>query len=83
MAFASTVSNRSIHGNHRVVWGTYTNGANDSGGDINTGLDAVFGFSMISTGMVGTTVPKYSVSGGTVTVITDNDSDGNWFAFGL
>ena len=83
MAFVSTVSDRSIHGNHRIVWGTYTNGATDSGGDIDTGLDVVFGFATIPTGHVDTNVPKYSVSAGTITLVTDNDSDGNWWAFGL
>ena len=83
MAFVSTVTDRSIHGNHRIVWGTYTNTDTDSGGDIDTGFDAVFGFFTVPTGHVGTTAPKYSVSAGTVTLVTDNGSDGNWWAFGL
>jgi len=83
MAFSSTISGRSVHGNHRVVWGTYANTDTDSGGTIDTGLDTIFGFSAIPTGHVGTTNPKYSASAGTVTLVTDNGSDGNWYAFGL
>lgn len=83
MAFASTVSGNSVHGNHRVVWGTFTNTDADSGGDIDTGLDTVFGFMLIPTSHLGSTQPKYSASGGTVTLVTDNGVDGNWYAIGL
>ena len=83
MAFASTVTGNTVYGNHRVVTGTFTNGETDAGGSITTGLDYVFGFSYTVTGQVGATMPKYSVSGGTVTLVTDNGVDGNWIAFGL
>ena len=82
MAFAYTISDRTIYGNHRIVTGTFTNGETDSGGNIVTGLDYVFGFSCIPTGQVGATMPKYSVSGGTITLVTDNGVDGNWIVFG-
>ena len=83
MAFVDAVSGRSVHGNHRVVWGTYTNTETDSGGDIDTGLSTVFMFSSISTGQVDNTTPKYSASAGTVTLVTNNGDDGNWYAIGL
>lgn len=83
MAFVDTVSGRTVYGNHRVVWGTYAQGETDAGGDIETGMDVVYGFSTVPTGQVGSTAPKYSVSGGTVTLVTDNGVDGNWIAFGL
>ena len=83
MAFVSTVTDQSVHGNHRVKWGTYTNTDTDSGGDIDTGFSTVFGFSTVSTGHVGVTNPKYTASAGTITLVTDNGDDGNWFAIGL
>ena len=82
MAFSYTVSDNTVYGNHRVVTGTFTNSDTDSGGDITTGLDYIFGFSYVITGQVGATMPKYSASGGTVTLTTDNGVDGNWIAFG-
>lgn len=83
MAFASTVSGNSIHGNHRVVWGTFTNTDTDSGGSIDTGFDTIFGFMVIPTSHSGVLAPKYSASGGTVTLVTGNGVDGNWYAVGL
>lgn len=84
MAFSTAISGTSVHGNHRVSWGTWTNSTNaDSGGAITTGLNAVFGFSLVPTNNVGTTMPNYSASAGTVTLVTDNGVNGNWYAFGI
>lgn len=84
MAFSYTVdTTRSVHGNHRVVTGTWTNTDTDSGGDVVTSLDYIFGFLPTpTTSHVGATMPKYSVSGGTATLVTDNGVDGNWIAWG-
>ena len=83
MAFVSTLSASSVIGNLRIRWGTFTNTDADKGGDIATGLSSVVGFMVIPTGHVGNTQPKYSASGGTVTLVTDYDEDGNWFAIGF
>lgn len=83
MAFSKTISGRTVFGNMRVVWGTYTNTDTDSGGAIDTGLDAIFGFSTVPTGHVSITPPKYSASAGVVTLVCQNGDDGKWFAFGL
>jgi hypothetical protein len=82
MAFASTVTDQTVVGNIRMVYGTFTNGETDSGGDITPGLDNVRGFSCVPTGQVGATMPKYSFASGVITLVTDNGVDGNWIAWG-
>ena len=83
MAFSSTITGQSVVGDHRVVWGTFTNGEADSGGAISdTGFGTIYGFSCIPTGQVGATMPKYSASAGVVTLVTDNGVDGNWIVWG-
>ncbi len=70
-------------GTLKMIYGTFTNAATETGGTITTGLSAVFGFSVIPTSHVGATMPKYSVSGGTVTLSCDTGLDGNWSAWGI
>ena len=82
MSFAYAVSGQTIFGNLRVKWGTATNGAADTGGAIETGLAAVFMFSAIPTSHTGASPPKYSVSGGVVTIVSDTGTDFNWMAIG-
>ena len=87
MAFESEVTIRSVMGNKRVHFGTYTNGSGDTGGDINTGLRSCEflslqpgGSSAIATApVVNETLP---VAGSAVTVVTADDEDGNWMAIG-
>lgn len=87
MAFASTITERSIFGNKAFSWGTFTNASGDTGGDIDTGLttcEAIFlqagGSSVIATAAtVNETLP---VAGSAVTIVTDDNEDGTWFAFG-
>jgi len=82
MAFAYEVSGSSVLGDLRFKYGTFTNGAQDEGGDIETGLNAVFAFGVIFTSHVGSNTVKYTVSGGTVTLVTERGVDGNWWALG-
>lgn len=90
MAFAYAVSGQTVIGNKRMVWGTYTNGGSDTGGDIVTGLSTVETFFLQPKGasviannpVVNETLPL-SNSGGTVTVVTTADEDGYWEAKGL
>lgn len=88
MAFASAVTSRSAMANKWVVFGTYTNGSGDTGGDIDTSLqtcDAIFlqpgGASVVATApVVNETLP---VSGSAVTVVTADNEDGTWMAVGV
>ena len=87
MAFSYTVERRTVIGNLRLVAGTYTNASGDTGGDINTGLVRVEHFQLQPKGtailasapVVNETLP---MSGGTVTIVTNDDEDGTWCAIG-
>lgn len=82
MAFTST---KTFAGYPRLKFsmGTYTNGAGDTGGTIDSGLKAVF-FVTTSTGShTASGAPKVTWSGSTITIVTDTDSDGYWFAVGI
>ncbi len=81
MAFSFAISGRENLGSVNMLWGTFTQGSTDSGGDITTGMSGVMAFGAIPTN-VDSFQPKYSASGGTVTLVTGNDVDGNWFAIG-
>ena len=88
MAFASTITETNlVFGSKKIVYGTYTNGAGDSGGDISTGLSEVQFFWLQPTGAaviasqptVNETLP---LNGGDVTVVNTLDEDGVWMAIG-
>jgi hypothetical protein len=69
------------------VWGTYTNGSGETGGDVATGLGRceIFQLQPKGTAVVATapvvneTLPLES---GDVTVVTADNEDGTWFAIG-
>jgi len=90
MAFAFTVNNSGIPnvvGDHKVVTGTFTNGASDTGGTISTGLSYVEFFVVQQTGSAVTTdAPvaneSFPLSSGDVTIVTDANADGVWYAYG-
>ena len=90
MAFASAITRtvQNVIGDRRVTHGTYTNGSGDTGGDIDTGL-ASCEFIVLQPGgaaviasapVVNETLP---VAGSAVTVVTADNEDGTWFAYGL
>lgn len=87
MAFASAITGRGIMGNKACTFGTFTNGAADVGGDINTGLHQCEFISLQHSGAavvadqpaVNETLPA---DGKAVTVATTVGADGFWFAFG-
>lgn len=88
MAFAYTVKGKTVMGNKRVAWGTYSNGSGDTGGDIVTGLASVDTFSLQQTGSAVTTGAPvvnetFPLASGTVTIVTDDNADGIWRAEGL
>ena len=88
MAFASVISGRTVFGNKRMSWGTYTN-TTSTGGDIDTGL-GVCDFLKLQTkgGATSTLGPSILVDllpkdGGVVTIETNGGTDkGYWWAFG-
>lgn len=87
MAFASAISGRTVFGNKRVTWGTYTNGGGETGGDVNTGLHVCEFMKLqpkgsaiiITASVVDETFP---VAGKAVTIVTADGEDGYWLAFG-
>ena len=87
MAFAYTITSQTYFGNKKVVYGTFTNGAGDSGGDIVTGLTNCDLLTLQSTGSaVIATAPvvneTFPVAGGSVTIVTAANEDGVWVAYG-
>lgn len=82
MAFSFTVTSRENLGSVNLIYGTYINNAGDTGGSITTGFGNVVGFGIVPTGAVEETLPKYSVSSGVVTLVMNDNADGNWFAIG-
>lgn len=83
MAFAFTISGQRMAGNHRYKWGTFTNAAGDTGGPIGTGLRAIFSAGVRITSHLGATEPQVSDSAGTLTLVTDDGVDGEWWTEGL
>ena len=87
MSFESAVTEKSVMGNKRVHFGTYTNGGGDTGGDINTGLRSCEYMSLqpggstviASAPVVNEILP---VAGKEVTVVTADGEDGTWMAMG-
>lgn len=87
MAFAYTITRRTVIGNMRMVCGTFSNATSDTGGTIATGLNRVEYFSVQATGtavvsnapVVNATFPT---STGNITIVTDADVDGVWMAIG-
>ncbi len=78
MAFASTITDKTVMGNKRVNMGQYTQASGDTGGAIETGLSRVEYFDA-------TGATKVSDASGTVTIITANpgaDQTGYWIAIG-
>lgn len=87
MAFAFEIQDQTVFGNKRIVFGTYTNGGGDTGGDIETGLTVCESIQLTQTGSAVTTgAPVVNetlpVSGGDVTIVTDDGADGTFFAIG-
>ena len=69
----------------KVVWGTFTNGAGDSGGNIETGFAAILDVSITPTSHFNTAYPKFTwtASDGTVAIVTEDNMDANWMAWGI
>ena len=78
-----TVKKTTVFGDLRVAMGTYTNASGSTGGAIVTGLNEVLFFSTNYMISQATTVNKITISGGTVTMTTVSDEDGQWIAIGV
>lgn len=87
MAFTSAIIGRTVMGNKRVTYGTYTSASGSTGGDIDTGLTVVddiqlqAGGSAVKTdgAVINETLP---CDGSAVTIVTVADEVGTWKAFG-
>ena len=88
MAFAYTIDTQTVFGNKRVIMGTFTNGAGDSGGDIVTGLQVVDFATLQSTGdtviaAAPTINETFPSAPGTLTIVNTANEDGIWMAIGV
>lgn len=86
MAFSSAVSYKTVFGNKRVHYGTWT-GSSVAGGDINTGLRlcehiqlTVHGSAVTSNAC--TINESLPVAGSAVTIVHDSGINGYWMAMG-
>lgn len=89
MAFVSTIISDPYDqvGRLKTVRGTYTNGAGDSGGEVETTLTRVFGLYLQPTGAAVSTNANainetFPFDGSALTIVTDLDEDGTWEAWG-
>ena len=89
MAFASSVNadGKTVMGNKRVHFGTFTNGGSDTGGNIDTGLEVCEHLQLTCKGSaVAANAPAvnetFPCAGNAVTIVTDADEDGYWMAVG-
>lgn len=86
MAFSFTKDTEGVMGDLRVTGGTFTNGAGNTGGDIYTGLQQVQGLVLQQKGtavvasqaVVNETFPRADP----ITIVTADNADGWWWAFG-
>ena len=86
MVFSSAITGKTVFGNKRVHFGTFTSGST-TGGDIDTGLSYVEFMKLQHTGssvaasspVINETIP---LSSGTVTIVTTSSVNGIWQAEG-
>lgn len=94
MAFASSVSGKTITGNKSRVWGTFTNTDLDTGGNIASsvhGLDNIETAVVEVTSHIGATMPRKFINStsagvttqGTLGILCDNGVDGTWEVTGI
>ena len=87
MAFAYTITRDTVMGNMRIKWGTFTNTADEEGGDIKTGFTRthwLIPFHSGSAAVASAPVADetFPLSGGDVTIVTTANADGYWVACG-
>lgn len=87
MAFTSAIVTKTVFGNKRVHFGTFTTSGAETGGDIDTGLrscEEIFLQQMAAAvtadaPVINETLP---VDGSAVTIVTTASADGYWMAIG-
>ena len=86
MAFAYDTQDVRNCGTFKVARGTYANGAGDTGGDIDTGLQTCLFAKVTPTGASASAnanvVNESFPCTGTITIVTDANEDGIWEAWG-
>lgn len=87
MAFSSSIVGRNFSGSKARTWGTFTNGAGDEGGNIDTGLRMCESIKLQHGGSaVVASAPvvneSFPVAGSAVTIVTVAGADGFWEAIG-
>ena len=93
MTFSSAVTKRiDTDGGRKIYLGTFTNGANDTGGNINTGLTRVTSMRLQHTGsavvsgvpVIDETITEAAPADGTaITIVTTKAKSGVWRAVGI
>lgn len=86
MAFTSSVTETFNMGSKKGVIGTWTNGASDTGGQIDTQLETTEGMLLTNKTSVGGNAPVINAtfpSSNSITIVTDADDDGYFFAWGF
>ncbi len=87
MAFSSVISGKTVIGNKYLTWGTWS-GADNTGGDIDTGLVVCesFIFSQKGSAVPTTDGPvvneTFPVAGSAVTIVCTSGDVGYWQAIG-
>ena len=85
MAFTQTVTRRTIFGDRRIVYGTYS--TDTTGGTIETGLHLVQHFDLQHTGNAAVgespSVNETLPCSGSVKIVCTSGKSGLWFAVGL
>jgi hypothetical protein len=90
MAFTSAILGRTVWGDKRVHFGTYTTDSTDTGGDIDTGLSRCEFIVLQETGssvtadapVINETFAKGGIDGSAVTIVQTASADGIWLAIG-
>ena len=87
MTFASSVIKQTVWGNKRVHQGTFTNAGGDTGGNIDTKLNLCeFIVLQVNSAAVVANAPvtneTFPIVGSAITIITGDNEDGTWLAFG-
>ena len=85
MAFTSTITGKTVMGNKRVHWGTWT--TDTTGGDVDTGLRSVESMVLQTTGNAvsadqGSINETLPADGSAITIVVTSGADGNWIAIG-
>ena len=90
MTFASEVILRTLMGRKRMHMGSYTNASGDTGGDIDTQLThcdilLLVGYNAAveaNAPVVDEDFTGGPIDGSAITIVTDDERDGYWVAFG-